>query len=83
MLRISKKSKRSVDRVLDTAIEFFGLGGIGLDLVEQSASHLFFQGGGGFVDVTVQLEDKHTDVNVQTREWEYQVKEFLLMSLNN
>ncbi|MFB0534961.1 MAG: hypothetical protein ACETWR_08265 [Anaerolineae bacterium] len=77
MLNISKKSKRSVDRVLDTAITFFGPGGIGLDLVEQSDSHLFFRGGGGFVDVTVQPEGKYTDVNVQTREWEYQVKEFL------
>lgn len=77
MLNISKKSKRSVDRVLDAAIKFFGPGGNGLDLIEQSDSRLVFRGGGGFVEVTAHPDGKYTDIDVRTREWEYQAKEFL------
>ena len=77
MLLISKESKLSPAKALEEAVKFFGPGGAGLTLTEQTESGVNFEGGGGFVAVRVCAKGKGSEVEVETREWEYQVKQFL------
>ena len=55
-----------------------GLEFLGLDVVERSETCITFSGGGGYV--TVKCKDQGSsffDIEVETREWDYHVKEFL------
>ena len=38
---------------------------------------VYFEGGGGFVRVTASKREKRTGVELETREWDYQVKQFM------
>jgi len=77
MARYSLETNRSADEVLDKARKFFGEGGIGLEAEEQSECCVNFEGGGGFVTVTVDPGEKKTGVEIETREWDHQVKQFV------
>lgn len=77
MLSISKESKTRPEQIIQKAVEFFGPGGVGLEIMEQGDACAFFQGGGGHVFVQVCPKGKGSEVDVATREWEYQAKEFL------
>ena len=85
MLRIGKESKLRPTEVLDKAIEFFGPGGIGLEVKEQAEGCARFEGGGGYVFIQVcekgpalsGVEGKGSEVELETREWDYQVKQFM------
>lgn len=79
-LNMGKETERSPAEVIDQAIAFFGPGGVGLDLVQHTADTASFTGGGGLVQVTVtpQSNGRHTEVNVVTRDWEFDVKQFMV-----
>ena len=79
LLRMGKETKQSPQEVLKKAIAFFGEGGVGLELVQQQPNAVQFTGGGGHVQVTVSptADGQKTDVDLQTRDWEYDVKRFL------
>lgn len=55
---------------------FFGKGGLGLRITEETESCLSFEGGGGFVNATVCKEGNQTKINLMSREWEIQVRNF-------
>lgn len=76
MLKLNVRTKRKPDEVVKKALEFFGSGGYGLKVTEQSDTCAYFEGGGGGVAVITGTDDKGTSVDLETREWEYQVKEF-------
>ena len=76
MLRVENKTKLSQVEVIKKAIEYFN-GGYGLEVKSQSDNDADFEGGGGGVSVTTRIEDNKTVVEVLSREWDYQVKEFL------
>lgn len=77
MLRIGKKTADSPAVVLQKAIAFFETNG-GLALERQSPTMVYFIGGGGHVQVTAEpTEADKTEVDIQTREWDYDVKQFL------
>jgi hypothetical protein len=44
---------------------------------ERNPCCISFEGAGGYVAVSVVDDDKHRTVDVETREFEYQVKRFL------
>ena len=78
MARYSKESKLEVDGVLRRADNFFGSGGLGLKVTERKECCLSFEGGGGHVTVAAaRCKPDRTDVDLETREWDYHVKRFI------
>ena len=78
MLRASRNTKLSAEKVFEKAQAFFGPGGLGLTVAEGGGNGcLSFEGGGGFVTVEVCQGDRGSEVTVESREWDYQAKEFL------
>lgn len=58
------------------AMTHFGPGGLGLAVTSQTPLGLVFQGGGGYVAVTVQA-GAETTLELETREWDYAVRQFM------
>jgi hypothetical protein len=80
MLRISKESRLAPDEILARASRYFGKGGEGLDETERGSCCISFAGGGGYVTVMVSEEGNlHREVDVESREFEYQARQFLSM----
>jgi hypothetical protein len=77
MLRISTKTKLSPEKAIERAVEFFGPGGYGMEVKEEASNCAYFEGGGGGVQVSACVEEKMTSVDLESREWDYQVKEFI------
>jgi hypothetical protein len=77
MIRISKKSQLTPDEVLSRASRYFGEGGEGLEETERGPCCISFSGAGGYVSVTVAEEDSRREVEVESREFEYQARRFL------
>jgi len=76
MLRIENKTKLGQEEVIKRAVKFFH-GDNGLEVKEQSDCLVTFEGGGGGVSVSTCVEGEKTAVEVTSREWDYQAKEFL------
>jgi hypothetical protein len=77
MLVMSKITRMSADEILDRAKNFFD-GSFGLTMGNYKPSCCVeFIGEIGFVDIAVEGSDGKMEVIVQTREWEFQVKDFL------
>jgi hypothetical protein len=74
---MSAKTKLSPEEVIERAVAFFGPGGYGLGVKDESAGYVCFEGGGGGVEVIASAEGKRASVELVSREWDYQVKEFL------
>lgn len=77
MIRISKVTGRSREQVLGGAVSFFGPEGLGLATSERSDACVSFEGGGGYVTVTACAGTVGCTVEVEAREWESRVKDFL------
>ena len=78
MARYSKESKLEVDDVLRRADNFVGSGGLGLKVTERNECCLSFEGGGGHVTgAAARCKPDHTEVDLETREWDYHVKRFM------
>ena len=77
MLSIAAKTKLKPEEVIKRAVDFFGPKGYKLTVKEQSADCASFEGGGGGVEVSTCIEGKQTSVDFTSREWDYQVKEFI------
>ena len=73
----SVETKLTPEEVIERAKAFFGAGTLGLDITDDSPCCANFVGGGGHVWVTASEEEKRTTVELETREWDYQVKEFM------
>jgi hypothetical protein len=79
-MRFGTETKLSTSDVLSRAEQYFGKGGLGLEIASQDNCCLSLTGGGGHVTVTV-TEGETTSVDVETREWDYQVKKFIAEKL--
>jgi len=77
MIRITKETTLSADDVLRRASDFFGTQGLGLEEKERNSCCIAFEGGGGYVSISLVEAGGKRDVDAESREWEYQVKEFL------
>jgi len=75
-MRYSVKTKLKPEEVIERAVKFFGKGGVGLEVTSQDVSAICFEGGGGHVTIIV-CPGELTDVDLETREWDYQVKRFM------
>ncbi|OGO07998.1 MAG: hypothetical protein A2Y92_03970 [Chloroflexi bacterium RBG_13_57_8] len=77
MLKMSTKSKLKPEEVIQRAVKYFGPGGYGLKVEGEGGCCAEFEGGGGGVRVSVAEEKKGSTVDVESREWDFQVREFL------
>lgn len=77
MLRISKHSRLSTGEIIAKASRYFGKGGEGLDETERGPCCISFSGGGGYATVAVCEQNGQREVEVETREFEYQARQFL------
>ena len=80
MIKIAKQTGLAPEEVINQASKFFGKGGEGLEENEQNSCRpcrISFEGGGGYVSISIYDEEKHRMVDVETREFEYQAKQFL------
>jgi hypothetical protein len=77
MIRIAKQTNMSPENIIERASKYFGKGGQELTETQRNLCCISFEGAGGYVAVSVTDEDKHRTVDVETREFEYQAKQFL------
>ena len=76
MLNMEVKSKLPHEKIVKKLKGFFGEGGLGLSLQDESSQCLSFHGGGGYVTATLCQEGKETRIDFVSQEWEVQVKNF-------
>jgi hypothetical protein len=78
MIKIAKQTGLAPEEVIDRASKFFGKDGEGLEEKERNPCCISFEGGGGYVSISINEEEKNRMVDVETREFEYQAKQFLV-----
>jgi hypothetical protein len=76
MLRLNVRTKLKPEKVMKKALGYFGPGGHNMKIVEQNDKYISFEGGGGGVQVVVDAGEEKTSVDMLSREWDYQLKEF-------
>jgi len=59
------------------AKKYFGPQGVGLEVTEEQEGSVFLQGGGGHIAVVACPRAKHTTLELETREWDYPVRQFM------
>jgi hypothetical protein len=64
------------EEALARALTHFGPGGMGLAVTTRTHRSMMFQGGGGYVMITVQPEVE-TTLELETREWDHAVQQFM------
>jgi hypothetical protein len=79
MLNVTKESMLKPNDVIKRAVNFFGAKGLGLIVKEEDNCNVYFEGGGGYVRVAAATGKKGSTVDVETMEWESQVKDFLAL----
>jgi hypothetical protein len=77
MLSIETTSKHSPEEAIKRAVKFFGPQGYGLVVKSEAPCCVEFEGGGGGVGVSATPNGKGSTVSFESREWDYQVKEFI------
>lgn len=75
-MRYEVITKLSPDEALERASEHFGPQGEGLVMTDRNERRIVFQGGGGYVAVTVEPGEK-TTLELETREWDRAVQQFM------
>lgn len=74
-MRYEVQTYMTNQEVVQEALSFFGVG-LELDLQSQGFSSLHFVGGGGHVTIDVR-DGEPVTVELETREWDAQVEEFM------
>lgn len=57
--------------------EYFGPHGVGLEVIDEQETCVTFQGGGGHVSVVARPAEHKTNLELETREWDYAVRKFM------
>jgi hypothetical protein len=76
MTNLDIRTKWKQEEVIGRLKEFFGKGGLGLEISEEAPQCLTFEGGGGYVTATLCSEEDKTRINLVSQEWDSQVKKF-------
>ena len=79
MALYSVETKKGPEEIVAKAKAFFGEGedGLGLSVSAENPCCVTFIGGGGHVSVTASEGEDRTEVTLETREWDHQVKTFM------
>jgi hypothetical protein len=71
------RTKLSPEGAVDKAVSYFGEEGLGLEITDRGERCVNFKGGGGHVDIVTCRDKGKTEVDIDTREWDIQVKSFM------
>jgi hypothetical protein len=71
------ETKLSPEEVIRQAVAYFGDEVVKLEVIEQADCCAHFEGGGGFVHVALVTGENATTVDLETREWDAYVKQFM------
>jgi hypothetical protein len=74
-MRYEVTTSLTPEDVIEDALHYFGPGSTGLEVTSQTSQGVVFQGGGGHVAIQVQ-PGATTTVDIETREWDYSVRQF-------
>jgi hypothetical protein len=74
---MAKQTRLNPEDIIARAVEFFGEKGEQLEERDRSRCCIYFEGGGGYVSISIVEDGKKRTLDVETREYEYQVKRFL------
>lgn len=74
---MAKQTRLKPEEIIARAVEFFGEKGEQLNERDRNPCCVYFEGGGGYVVISIVDESKKRTLDVETREFEYQVKRFL------
>jgi len=77
MLNMEVRTALSAEELEKQLKEFFGTGGLGLEIKEECPGRLTFSGGGGHVTATFRAEGGKTLLKIVTSGWAVQVKKFI------
>lgn len=77
MGRYGTKTNVNCKNVIEKAVDFFGPTGQGLIVKVQENDFARFEGSGGYVNVKCAKKEEETDITIETREWDTQVKKFM------
>jgi len=77
MINMEKRVKISCEDVMKSADNYFMKNGLNREESDPEQFCASYSGGGGYVRIQCCPEDKHTRINVEGREWEYQIKQFM------
>ena len=77
MMRLTATSKLTPEEVMKRAKRFFGQGGYGLSVTDETPTSICLAGGGGMVEIVACDKAKGASVELASREWNAQVKEFI------
>ena len=75
MLKLEVKTRLPEEQVKQRITAFFRDGN-GLNITAEAPDCLTFEGSGGYVTATICREANETRVELETQEWEEQVKQF-------
>lgn len=76
MINVRKETRLAPEQVVETAVRFFGPGGMNLKIEDRGAGCARFVGGGGYVSITACGRAEGTEVRLEAREWEFQTRQF-------
>ena len=76
-MRYEVTTKLSPQEAIAYAKDYFGPQGVGLEVTNEEGMCLILQGGGGHVAVTACPGEKKTTLELETREWDYPVRQFM------
>ena len=79
MIRMAKQTRLKPVEIIARAVEFFGEKGAQLEEMDRNQCCVSFEGGGGYVAISIVEESKKRTLIVETREFEHQVKRFVKM----
>lgn len=77
MARYSTSSKWNAQKVSAAAEDYFGSNGLGLQNNSQDDCCLSYEGGGGYVSITIQEVDGKSEVELNVSEWDARIPAFL------
>jgi hypothetical protein len=77
MARYGTETKLKPEETIKQAEAYFGDKGLGLKVIQKEACCISLEGGGGHVSVTAIADKPKTKVELETREWDYQVRKFM------
>jgi hypothetical protein len=76
-MRYQVTTRLSSQEAIAQAKHYFGTQGVGLDIVDEQETCVTLAGGGGHVSVLASPGEHNTTLELETREWDYAVRQFM------
>jgi hypothetical protein len=76
-MRYQVNTKLSSQEAITQAKHYFGTQGVGLEIVDEQEAGVTLAGGGGHVSVLACAGEDNTTLELETREWDYAVRQFM------